>query len=74
VFLVRAPAGATWTFVGAEITDPYKQFSVTVPKPADRCIVRDDFKVKGSFKYVVTVSQGGTEYTSPDPVITNTGP
>jgi hypothetical protein len=74
VILVRGSSGATWTFVGADIDDPHGQFGVSVPKPGDRCIVRDDWKVKGSFKYVVTVSDGGTEYTSPDPVVTNSGP
>ncbi|HET7456960.1 MAG TPA: hypothetical protein VFJ74_04835 [Gemmatimonadaceae bacterium] len=74
VFFVREPDGAAWTFVGADVTDPHGQFSASVPKPGDRCIVRDDWKVKGSYKYVVTVAQGGREYTSPDPVITNNGP
>ena len=74
VFLVREPTGAAWTFVGAAVTDPHGQFTATVPKPGDRCIVRDDWRVRGSYKYVVTVALGGTEYTSPDPVITNNGP
>ena len=74
VVLVRGSSGATWTFVGTKIDDPHGRFGVTVPKPADRCIIRDDWKMKGSFKYVVTVSDGGKEYTSPDPVATNSGP
>lgn len=74
VSLVRDSDGATWTFVGANIDDPHGQFRVTVPKPGDRCILRDDWKVKGRFKYVVTVTDGGTEYTSPDPIVENSGP
>jgi hypothetical protein len=73
VRLTRA-AGATWTFVRAQITDPHAQFHPSVPSPNTTCVIRDDWKVKGSYKYVVTVKDGGREYTSPDPVIINSGP
>ena len=71
---LKRPSGATWTFVGAQIEDPHGQFHPSVPSPFDKCIVRDDWKVKGAYKYVVTVKDGGMEYTSPDPEIINSGP
>lgn len=75
VVRMKRADGSTWTFVRANIADPHAQFHPAVPSGGDRCNVRDDFKVKGRFKYLVTVRDGsGNEYTSPDPEIVNNGP
>jgi hypothetical protein len=71
----RGPSGASWTFVGVNIADPHGQFSSTVTNQGARLVVRDDWRVKGNYKYVVTVrDENGTTYTSPDPQIINSGP
>lgn len=71
---LKRPDGASWQFVRAQIADPHGQFHSALAGGGAQCNVRDDWKVKGTYKYVVTVSDGGTTYTSPDPDIVNNGP
>ena len=75
VVLVRDSGSASWTFVTAAVKYPDNdQFKVTVPNGADRCIIRDDWRVRGTYEYLVVVSDGGQTYVSPDPQIIHSGP
>jgi hypothetical protein len=73
IILNRA-AGSSWTFTGATITNGGTQFTPNVNNGGTNINISDAYTSMGTFCYTVTVSSGGTSYTSPDPEIVNEPP
>lgn len=73
IILIRDGASPSWRFRGATVKDDVKnQFHPELQGNGSLHII-DDFKdtVRTSYSYNVTVIDGTTTYTSPDPVIVN---
>lgn len=75
IILVRDSSSATWTFVTVAIKFCDDQFAVTVPRTGERCIIRDERRYKGTYKYLVVARDAsGRTLISPDPEVVNSGP